>query len=126
MCRAAHCDSEAPRDGLGCRMGRVWATNRSEALPAAASAPLARRHGRRRGGEGGGSRLFFVGLDRLELADAAGGVPVHDVDVALAVERDAVRRGEDAGLPLVRRDVVVGALLEVGVVAEVGDFLVVL
>src|SRR5262245_61575629 len=53
-----------------------------------------------------------------ELHDAAGGVPVLDVEIAVGVPGGAVGAGEDAFDPLVLRDVEIAALLGVRVVAE--------
>src|SRR5437763_2273433 len=61
-----------------------------------------------------------------ELADPSGFVPVFDVEIRIFVERHAVRGVEDARLPVRHRDVEVGPLLLISIVADDGDDSVVL
>src|SRR6185503_14127475 len=73
------------------------------------------------------SILFLaLRLHPLHLVDAARPVPVLDVEVALRVPGRAVRADELAVLPLLGRDRVLPLELGVGVLAQVGDELVVL
>src|SRR5690606_29081730 len=65
-------------------------------------------------------------LDPVESRQASGLVPVHHVDVAGRIEGDAVRRSEDAFLPVVGGDAEIRPLLLLGIVAEISHLLVVL
>src|SRR3954470_19380894 len=62
--------------------------------------------------------LLGAGFDADELHDAAGDVPILDVEIAFGVPAGAVGAAEDAFDPLILRHVEILPLLGVGVVAE--------
>src|SRR5688572_25639152 len=60
-------------------------------------------------------------LHSVELADAAEGIPIHHVEIAVAIPVRAVGREELAGAPLLERHAVLRAQTLVGLLSEVRD-----
>src|SRR5215467_3094757 len=63
-------------------------------------------------------------LQAFQLYDPSDGHPLFDIEVALFVPADAVRRDENSVEPLLARELVCRALLDVDLITEVSDQLV--